>query len=99
MLAIPSHVSFEEAAMVEPLACVLRGLHETGVKIGDTVAVIGAGPIGLMFVHVAQAMGCNVIAVIKRDGQIEAARRMFFFLIVTAPPEIYPFPPPRAFPT
>jgi len=76
MLAIPAHVSFEEAAMVEPLACVLRGLHETGVEIGDTVAVIGAGPIGLMFVHVAQAMGCNVIAVVKREEQVSAARRM-----------------------
>ncbi len=76
MLAIPQHVSFEEAAMVEPLACVLRGLHESGVEIGDTVAVIGGGPIGLMFVHVAQAMGCNVIAVVKREAQIEAARRM-----------------------
>jgi len=76
MLAIPPHVSFEEAAMVEPLACVLRGLHETGVEIGDTVAVIGAGPIGLMFVHVAQAMSCNVIAVVKRASQIEAARKM-----------------------
>src|ERR1700723_1631963 len=76
MLAIPKHVSFEEAAIVEPLACVLRGLHETGVEIGDTVAVIGAGPIGLMFVHVAQAMGCNVIAVVKRESQIEAARKM-----------------------
>jgi L-iditol 2-dehydrogenase len=76
MLAIPPHVSFEEAAIVEPLACVLRGLHETGVEIGDTVAVIGAGPIGLMFVHVAQAVGCNVIAVVKRESQIEAARKM-----------------------
>ncbi len=35
MLAIPKHVSFEEAAMVEPLACVLRGLHETKMEIGD----------------------------------------------------------------
>ncbi len=76
MLAIPPHVSFEEAAMVEPLACVLRGLHESGVEIGDTVAVIGGGPIGLMFVHVAQAVGCNVIAVVKREAQIEASRRM-----------------------
>ncbi len=41
--------------MVEPLACVLRGLHETGVEIGDTVAVIGGGPIGLMFMQVGQA--------------------------------------------
>ena len=52
--------------MVEPLACVLRGLHETGVEIGDTVAVIGGGPIGLMFMQVAKLIGCNVIAVVKR---------------------------------
>src|ERR1700747_2561733 len=38
MLVVPSNVSFEDAAMTEPLACVLRGLHETGVEIGDTVA-------------------------------------------------------------
>ncbi len=76
MLAIPAHISLEEAAMVEPLACVLRGLHETEVEIGDTVAVIGGGPIGLMFAHVAQAVGCNVIAVVKHEAQVAAARRM-----------------------
>jgi L-iditol 2-dehydrogenase len=76
MLAIPPDVSYEEAAMVEPLACVLRGLHETGVEIGDTVVVIGGGPIGLMFVQVANAVGCKVIAVVKRDSQVTAARHM-----------------------
>lgn len=75
MLRIPDYVSFQDAAMVEPLACVLRGLHETGVEIGDTVAVIGGGPIGLMFVQVAHAIGCNVIAVVKRDSQVSAAKR------------------------
>ena len=75
MLAIPNQVSFEEAAMVEPLACVLRGLHETGVEIGDTVTIIGGGPIGLMFVQVAKLAGCNVIAVVKRDSQGVAAKR------------------------
>ena len=74
-LTIPPSVSFVEAAMVEPLACVLRGLHETGVEIGDTVAIIGGGPIGLMFVQVAKLTGCNVIAVVKRDSQVQAARR------------------------
>jgi L-iditol 2-dehydrogenase len=62
--------------MVEPLACVLRGLHETGVEIGDTVTVIGGGPIGLMFMQVAKATGCNVISVVKRDSQAAAAKRM-----------------------
>jgi len=76
MLAIPENVSYEEAAMVEPLACVLRGLHETEVEIGDTVTVIGGGPIGLMFVQVANAIGCKVISVVKRDSQVAAAKHM-----------------------
>jgi len=76
MLAVPADVTYEEAAMVEPLACVLRGLHETTVEIGDTVTVIGGGPIGLMFVQVAKATGCNVISVVKRDSQVAAAKRM-----------------------
>src|SRR5437660_1284995 len=76
MLEIPAGVSFEAAAMTEPLACVLRGLHETGVEIGDTVTIIGGGPIGLMFVQVARAIGCNVISVVKRDEQVQAARHV-----------------------
>ena len=76
MLAVPPDVSFEAAAMVEPLACVLRGLHETTPEIGDTVVVIGGGPIGLMYIQVAKLTGCNVISVVKRDAQVEAARRM-----------------------
>ena len=75
MLAIPQGMSFEAAAMTEPLACVLRGLQETGVEIGDNVAVIGGGPIGLMFLQVAKAIGCNPIAVVKRDEQVAAARK------------------------
>jgi L-iditol 2-dehydrogenase len=75
MLAIPHHVSYEEAAITEPLACVLRGLHETKMEIGDSVAVIGAGPIGLMFIQVAKLSGCNVISVVKRDSQVNAALR------------------------
>src|SRR5438105_10172689 len=50
MLVVPNSVSFEDAAMTEPLACVLRVLHEVGVEIGDTVVIIGGGPIGLMYV-------------------------------------------------
>ncbi len=76
MLAIPSNVGFEEAAMVEPVACVLRGLHESHVEIGDTVAVIGGGPIGLMFAQAAKLTGCNVISVVKRDSQVLAAKRL-----------------------
>ena len=60
MIAIPDHVSFIDAAMAEPLACVLRGIHETGIQPGDTVAVIGCGPIGLKFIRVLSARGARV---------------------------------------
>lgn len=75
MLALPDDVSSEAAAMTEPLACALRGLQETGADIGDTVTVLGAGPLGLMLLRVAKLNGCKVIAVVKRDEQVEAAKR------------------------
>lgn len=75
MLALPDDVSFESAAMTEPLACALRGFQETGAVIGDTVTIIGAGPLGLMLMQVARLGGCKVIAVVKRDEQVGAAKR------------------------
>ena len=73
-LRIPKGVPFEHAALTEALACVVRGLDECQPRPGDTVAVIGGGPIGLMFMHVAQLAGLRVIAVVKRDEQVAAAR-------------------------
>src|ERR1700722_8972177 len=77
MYQIPEHVSYQDAALVEPLACVLRGLEESGVRPGDTVAVIGLGPIGMMFVRLAKAV-CNarVIAIGRRPQQLLRASRM-----------------------
>lgn len=76
LLEIPEHVSFRDAAMVEPLACVLRGIHETGIQAGDTVVVIGCGPIGLKFVRALSARDVRVIALGKRKTQIQAAERL-----------------------
>jgi len=73
-LRIPDGIPFEHAALTEPLACVVRGLEETGVQPGDTMVVIGAGPIGLMFMHVAELAGLRVVAVVKRDDQIATAK-------------------------
>ena len=73
-LLVPDAVPLEHAALTEPLACVVRGLEESGAQAGDTMVVIGAGPIGLMFMHVAQLAGVKVIAVVKREDQIAAAR-------------------------
>jgi L-iditol 2-dehydrogenase len=70
---IPPDVGYHDAALVEPLACVVRGLEETAPRPGDTVAVIGLGPIGLMFVKLAKLYGCRVIAVGRRKTQLDRA--------------------------
>jgi L-iditol 2-dehydrogenase len=76
LLEIPDHLDFTDAALVEPLACVLRGLEETGVQRGDTLAIIGMGPVGLMFTRLAKLKGAHVIAVVKRQSRVDAALRM-----------------------
>jgi len=73
-LLVPEHVRLEHAALTEPLACVVRGLEESGARPGDSMIVIGAGPIGLMFMHAAALAGVEVIAVVKREDQVEAAK-------------------------
>jgi len=64
MQEIPSHVSFEEAAITEPLACVLHGVEESKVKLGDSVAIIGAGPIGLLHLLTVKKIGAEKTIVI-----------------------------------
>ena len=73
-LLVPDSIPFEHAALTEPLACVVRGLEESNAEPGDSIVVIGGGPIGLMFMHAAQLAGLHVIAVVKRSRQIAAAR-------------------------
>ena len=73
-LTVPQKMPFEYAALTEPLACVVRGLEESGAKAGDSMVVIGAGPIGLMFLHAAALAGVNVIAVVKREDQVASAK-------------------------
>jgi L-iditol 2-dehydrogenase len=73
-LLVPDGVPIEHAALTEPLACVVRGLEESGAQAGDAMVVIGAGPIGLMFMHAAELAGVNVLAVVKREDQIAAAK-------------------------
>jgi L-iditol 2-dehydrogenase len=73
-LLVPEGIPLEYAALTEPLACVVRGLEESGARAGDTMVVIGAGPIGLMFMHAAEIAGLDVIAVVKREHQVGAAK-------------------------
>ncbi len=58
--AISPEIPFEQAALAEPLSCVLHGAHRAGVKLGDEVIIIGAGAMGLLNALVYKAMGAVV---------------------------------------
>lgn len=73
-LRIPEKMRAEHAALTEPLACVIRGLEESNAKAGQTAIVLGAGPIGLLFIHAAAIEGLHVIAVVKRTDQVATAK-------------------------
>ena len=70
---IPKDISFEEAAFLEPLACVVHGGELADVKTDDLVFVIGAGPIGLLHMQLAKAHGAKTVVV--ADANPERLRR------------------------
>src|SRR5262249_48612469 len=89
---IPEYVSYHDAALVEPLACVVRGFEETNPRPGETIGIIGLGPIGLMFVKLAKLYGCRVIAVGRRKTQLTRAASLGADELIEAPAESNPIP-------
>ena len=73
LLPVPPRLAAETAAMVEPLACCLRGLELAGVEAGQTVAVLGTGPIGLMLCACVADAGGWPVAVGGRAQRRELA--------------------------
>lgn len=73
MLIIPENLSFERAAFCEPLANVVHGAVRTGIKKGDSVGIIGIGPIGLMFARIAKLMGARVIVAGRNPMKLQVA--------------------------
>ncbi|CAA9451943.1 MAG: hypothetical protein AVDCRST_MAG28-1864 [uncultured Rubrobacteraceae bacterium] len=73
---IPEGMEFSRAALLEPLACAIHGVVRTPISMGDTVAIIGAGQIGLMFVRLATERGARVICLDKSASRLEVARQL-----------------------
>jgi L-iditol 2-dehydrogenase len=87
LLPLEEGLAFREAAMVEPLACVIRGVEESWIGRGQSVAVIGTGPIGLMFVALARMRGAHVVAAGRRRERLEKALEMGAEAVVTSRPD------------
>lgn len=71
---IPQTLAFEAAAPLEPLSTVVHGMAESGIQLGDTVVVNGAGPIGQMFLQLAQLRGATVVVADRSPGRLQQAR-------------------------
>jgi L-iditol 2-dehydrogenase len=65
---MPADLAFEEAAMTEPLACVLNGQDLARVSEGDDVVIIGAGPIGCLHARLARARGASRVTLVERSA-------------------------------
>ncbi len=76
IVRLPDTVSDEEAALVEPTTVAVRAVRNSGVKAGDTVAVVGAGTVGLLTMQAFRAAGARVIAVDIREQSLTTAKSL-----------------------
>lgn len=76
LLVIPDHLTYEEAALVEPLACVIHGVEESHIAMGDTVVINGAGPIGLFFTALIKKKGARIIQTDLVDQRLRVAEKL-----------------------
>jgi len=78
----PSGVDLEGLALAEPLACCINGHGNSPVKLGDTVVVMGAGPIGLMHMMLAKQSGAKVIVSEPSENRRNTALRLGADMVV-----------------
>lgn len=79
----PERLSFEAAAFLEPLACVVYAAHVQPLRAGETVMIVGGGPIGLLFVLLARARGAGRIIVAgRRPPRLRQASQLGADLVI-----------------
>ncbi len=71
---IPPEISFDEAALIEPLTIALYATRDSGLLLDKNVAVIGQGPIGLLLDQVVKSAGGNVTGIENRSHRLDFAR-------------------------
>lgn len=71
----PAHLAPQEAAALEPLACVVHGLSRVAVDRAETIVILGDGPIALLFVQLARAETSRIVLVGRHEIRLDAARR------------------------
>jgi L-iditol 2-dehydrogenase len=70
---LPGSLSYEDAAMIEPLACAIAGQNQIGAKKGQTVLIIGSGISGILHIQLAKVKGIKIIATDINDYRMNKA--------------------------
>ena len=74
---VPREFNLDEAALIEPLACCVRGIDQAGIRAGDAVAIVGAGPVGLILLQLAKQAGASMIIQIDmEDARLKLASKL-----------------------
>ncbi len=82
---LPDGLSFEEGAMIEPVANAIHAVNRAGIKLGDKVAVMGAGTIGLCMLQAAKMAGADKVAVIDvSDFHLKLAKELGADLLINS---------------
>jgi L-iditol 2-dehydrogenase len=76
LLRLQPQTAFRDAALAEPLACVVQGVEETQLQPGERVLIVGSGPIGLLFVALANHAGCAVTLLGRGQTRLATAKRL-----------------------
>lgn len=83
-LALPAGMSFETAALTEPLACCVYGIKQINLRPGETVLILGDGPIALMMVALAKSRGAGRIGLVgKNVKRLRAAEELGAHVVFT----------------
>ena len=76
LLPLSADTTFANAALTEPLACVVQGIDDCQFQSGHRILIIGSGPIGLMFAKLAQHDGCEVHLAGRGEARLQTAAQL-----------------------
>lgn len=81
---LPEHISYREAALIEPVSCAVHGIHRLSPRLGDRMLIVGAGTMGLLLLQLALRGGASRVAMMDLNTQrLALAEKLGAYLAVT----------------
>ena len=84
IVKIPKEIDFKYAAIIENIATALRTCRRVGIKFGNSIVVIGAGPLGTLIAKISNAMGAKVTVVSRGEARLNRIEKMGFHRVINS---------------